>query len=137
MHEVVDLPSVHWLEPVASFDLVNTKDSQFDILITRRAFVFHCFDKIAEVPSSGAKVDRAHVDFYLTFTKPQYLTWSAHKITTVKVIGPIPAGDFVNVKFKVTRGSDNSLHEFLLPICRTLTLMTGPVSYTHLRAHET
>ncbi|CAI9298379.1 unnamed protein product [Lactuca saligna] len=110
MHEVVDLPSVHWLEPVASFDLDNTKDSQFDMPFTRRAFMFHYFDTIAEVSSPDIKVDKALIDFYLAFGILQYLTWSAQKITTVKVIGPIAIVGFMNVKFKVTRGSENSLH---------------------------
>ncbi|CAI9281519.1 unnamed protein product [Lactuca saligna] len=114
LYEAVELSSVHWLEPVALFDMENTKDSQFDMLITRRAFVFHCFDKIADVPSPDAKVDRALIDFYLTFAKPQYSTWSAQKIITVKVIGPFLFDGFVNIKFKATRGSNNSLHKFSL-----------------------
>ena len=71
MHKAVDLPSVYWLELVASFDLDNMKDSQFDMLITRRAFVFHCFDSVVEVPSPDTKLDKALVDFYLAFGKPQ------------------------------------------------------------------
>ncbi|KAL7616232.1 hypothetical protein Lser_V15G04371 [Lactuca serriola] len=33
LHKVVDLPTVHWLEQVASFDLVNMKGSHFDMPI--------------------------------------------------------------------------------------------------------
>lgn len=34
LHEAVDFPNVHWLEPVTSSELANTKDSQFDMPIT-------------------------------------------------------------------------------------------------------
>ena len=41
--EVIDEPSTHWLEPVMSFGLENSKDAQFDMPINRKAFIFHCF----------------------------------------------------------------------------------------------
>lgn len=50
------------------------------------------------------------IDYYMEFAQPQYLTWSAQKITTVKVMKPTVAGKFINVKFKVTRGSEGSVH---------------------------
>lgn len=77
LHEAVELPSVHWLESVISFDLENMKDSQFHMPITRKAFVFHCFESIATIPSPNMKVDKALINFYFTHSKPQYLTWSA------------------------------------------------------------
>ena len=89
LHEVVKFRSIHLLEPVTFFDLENTKDSKFDMPITRKGFVFHSFDSIATVPSPDAKVDKALIDFYLAFGKAQYLTWSAQKLTIVRVTGPI------------------------------------------------
>ena len=70
--------------------------------ITRKAFTFHCFDSTVEVPFPSPKVDRELIEWYLKYGQPQYLTWSAQKITTVKVLKPTPAGKFVNVHFKVT-----------------------------------
>ena len=83
MYEAVEFPSVHWLELVTSFNLTNTRDNQFDMPITKRAFIFHCFDSIVDIPSHDVKVDKALIDFYLTYGKPQYVTWSVHKLTTV------------------------------------------------------
>ncbi|CAH1431384.1 unnamed protein product [Lactuca virosa] len=109
LKEAIESPSTHWLEPVISFDRENSRDSQFDMLITRKAFVFHCFEPIAIVPCPDPKVDQELIDYYLAFSQPQYLTWSAQKITTVKVLKPTSAGNFIIVKL-VTRGSDNSVH---------------------------
>ncbi|XP_052622628.1 zinc finger BED domain-containing protein RICESLEEPER 2-like [Lactuca sativa] len=77
--------------------------------ITRKAFTFHCFDSTVEVPFPNTKVDRELIDFYLKYDQPQYLTWSAQKITTVKVLKPTPTCKFVNVRFKITRGFANSV----------------------------
>lgn len=70
-NEVVDNPSIHWLEPITSFDLENTLDSQFDMPITSRAFLFRSFEVIANAPSSDANVDKSLMDFYLQHVKPQ------------------------------------------------------------------
>ena len=48
--EAIDTPSILWLEPVISLDCSNTVDSQFDMPLTRKAFIFHAFDNIAELP---------------------------------------------------------------------------------------
>ena len=50
----------------------------------------------------------------VSHAKPQYLTWSAQKITDAKVIEPIEIGSFMNVKFKTTRGSESTIQEFSL-----------------------
>ena len=75
--EAIESPSTHWLEPVISFDCANTRDSQFDTPITRRPFVFYCFDSIAHVPSPDSMVDQDLINYYLEFFQHQYLTWSA------------------------------------------------------------
>ena len=108
INQAIEFPSMYWLEPIASFECDNSKDSQFDMPITRKAFTFHCFDVTAEVPHPNPKVDRELVDFYLKNGQPQYLTWSAQKITKVKVLKPSPAGRFVNVNFKINRGTANT-----------------------------
>lgn len=107
--QAVESPSIYWLEPIASFDCENSKDSQFDMPIRRKAFTFHCFDSTVEVPFPSPKVDRELIDFYLKYGQTQYLTWGAQKIITVKVLKPTPADKFVNVHFKITRGSANSV----------------------------
>ena len=109
INQAIEFPSVYWLEPVASFDCDNSKDSQFDMPITRKAFTFHCFEATVEFPHPHPKVDRELIDFYLKYGQPQYLTWSAQKIMKVKVLKPSPAGRFVNVNFKITRGSANTV----------------------------
>lgn len=46
--------------------------------------------------------------------KPQYETWSASKLTGVKVIGLIETDSFPNAKFKVVRGSTSQVYKFTL-----------------------
>ena len=77
LKEAIETPSILWLEPVISLDRDNTVDSQFDMPLTRKAFVFHAFDNIVEFPHPHPKVDRDLVDFYLRAAQPQYQTWSA------------------------------------------------------------
>ena len=72
--EAIDSPSTHWLEPVISLDCDNSRDSQFDMLITQKAFIFHSFEPIVEIPYPDPKVDRDLIEFYLAFTQPQYQT---------------------------------------------------------------
>ncbi|KAL7600954.1 hypothetical protein Lser_V15G23568 [Lactuca serriola] len=70
IHQAIEFPSMYWLEPIASFECENSKDSQFDMPITRKAFTFHCFDVTTEVPHPDLK--------------------------------------FVNVNFKINRGTANT-----------------------------
>lgn len=97
-----------------SFGLDNSKDAQFDMLITRKAFIFHYFNSTVAIPSLDPKVDRDLLEFYLEFSQPQYLTWSSKKITTVKVLKPYSAKNFINVQFKMNRGTEGSVHNFTL-----------------------
>lgn len=69
---------------------------------------------ITNAPDFDMNVDKSLMTFYLKFGKPQYQTWSLQKINVVKVIGPIQPKSFVNIKFKTTRGSVNSIFEFSL-----------------------
>ena len=70
MYEGVEFPTIHWLEPVTSFNLTITRDNQFDMPITKKDFIFHYIDSIADVPSTDAKVDKALIDFYLIYGQP-------------------------------------------------------------------
>nr|KAJ0224063.1 hypothetical protein LSAT_V11C200061910 [Lactuca sativa] len=106
----IDEPIILWLEPVMSFGIENSKDAQFHMPITRKTFIFHCFNLTAAIPSPDPKVDRDILEFYLEFAQPQYLTWSSKKITTLKFLKPYSAGKFINFKFKVTRGTEGSVH---------------------------
>ena len=117
--KVIEAPNSHWLEPVLSFDVENSKDSQFDMPINRKAFIFHCFESTMAIPSPDPKVDQDLLEYYHEFSQPQYLTWSNKKITTVKVLKPTLAGKFLNIKLKVMRGSDGSSH--------TITLVDLPI----------
>ena len=100
--QAIESPSIYWLEPIASFNCDKSKDSQFDTPITRKAFTFQCFDSTVGVPFPNPKVDHELIDFYLKYGQPQYLTWSAQKIITFKVLKPTPVGKFMNVHFKIT-----------------------------------
>ena len=82
--------------------------------LTRKAFVFHAFDNIAEFPHPHPKVDRDLVEFYLRVAQPQYQTWSAQKIVNVRVLKPYREGNFTNVRFKVLRGSAKTEHAISL-----------------------
>nr|KAJ0204499.1 hypothetical protein LSAT_V11C500263340 [Lactuca sativa] len=120
--EAIDEPGTHWLEPVMSFGLEKSKDVQFDMLITRKAFIFHCFNSTAVIPSPDSK-----------------------RITTIKVLKPYSAGKFVKVKFKVTRGSEGSVHNFSLPDIPNLNphdwillnniLLSNPQEYQPIIGH--
>ena len=48
LNEGIDNPSLHWLEPLVSFDLVNSVESQFDFPVTPRAFLFKFFEAYLE-----------------------------------------------------------------------------------------
>nr|KAJ0210427.1 hypothetical protein LSAT_V11C400177580 [Lactuca sativa] len=72
-------------------------------------------------------------------------TWSAQKITFVKVFKPTAAGKFINIKFKVTRGSANSEHIIFLADLSNLNphdwillnniLLTNPQEYDPIIDH--
>ncbi|CAI9263447.1 unnamed protein product [Lactuca saligna] len=61
-----------------------------------------------------SSADNLLFSFYLKHMKPQYETWSANKIMTVKVVGLIETNSFPNAKFKVARGSTSQVHVFTL-----------------------
>lgn len=114
MKEAVENRSIHWLEPVTSFDMENKLDSQFDFLIIPKAFLFRSLVVIANVLDSDENVNKSLMEFYLKHAKPQYQTWISREITAIKFIRPIETESFVNVKFKTTRGSANSVFELSL-----------------------
>ncbi|KAL7609410.1 hypothetical protein Lser_V15G12206 [Lactuca serriola] len=114
LKEAIETPSILWLEPVISLNRDNSVDSQFDMPLTRMAFVFHAFDNIVEFPHPHPKVDRDLVEFYLRAAQPQYQTWSAQKIVNVRVLKPYREGNFTNVRFKVLRGSAKTEHAISL-----------------------
>nr|KAJ0188191.1 hypothetical protein LSAT_V11C900483250 [Lactuca sativa] len=95
-NQVVDMPSQYWLDPIASFEIQNTQDSQLYLPITPKAFRFRAFVKVANQ------------------MKHQYETWSASKVVAVKITGPIETESFPNAKFKFARGSTCQAYEFTL-----------------------
>ncbi|CAI9275034.1 unnamed protein product [Lactuca saligna] len=101
--EAVDFMNQYWLEPVVSFKLQNTQDSQLDLLITPMAFKFLSFIKVANSPSTGNCVDQLLFAFYLKQMRLQYEIWSARKITTMKVIGPIETDSFQRQNSKLSK----------------------------------
>ncbi|CAH1427681.1 unnamed protein product [Lactuca virosa] len=113
-NQVVDMPSQYWLDPIASFDVQNTQDSQLDLPITPKAFRFRAFIKVANAPFSDSTADQLLFAFYLKHMKPQFETWGASKIVVVKVTGPFETESFPNAKFKVARGSACQACEFTL-----------------------
>ena len=72
--EVIEALSSHWLEPILSFDVENSKDSHIDMPITCKAFIFHCLESTVAIPSPDSKVDQDLLRYYLEFSQPQYLT---------------------------------------------------------------
>ncbi|CAI9290477.1 unnamed protein product [Lactuca saligna] len=62
--EAIDDPSIHWLQPLVSFDLSNMADSQLDFPITPKAFLFRCFEKIEKAPLSDYDVNHMLISFY-------------------------------------------------------------------------
>ncbi|CAI9302445.1 unnamed protein product [Lactuca saligna] len=112
--QAIDSPNQYWLEPVVSFEIQNTQDSQLDLPFTSKAFKFHSFIKVANVPISDSGADQLFLQLYLQHMRPQYKTWSANKIMAVKVTRPIETDSFPNAKFKFFRGSTSQVHEFTL-----------------------
>ncbi|KAL7590743.1 hypothetical protein Lser_V15G39175 [Lactuca serriola] len=87
---------------------------EFDMPLTRKAFIFHAFANIAEFPHPHPEVDRELIEFYLKAAQPQYQTWSAQKIINVRVLKPYTKGKFINVRFKVLKGSTKTEHAISL-----------------------
>ncbi|KAL7601420.1 hypothetical protein Lser_V15G24050 [Lactuca serriola] len=114
LKEVIETPSILWFEPVISLDRINSVDSQFDMPLTRKAFIFHAFDNVVDILHPHPKVDRDLVEFYLKAAQPQYQTWSTQKIVNVRVLKPFREGNFTNVRFKVLRGSAKTEHAISL-----------------------
>ncbi|CAI9295718.1 unnamed protein product [Lactuca saligna] len=112
--QAADSPNQYWLEPVVSFELQNTLDSQLDLTITSKAFKFRSFIKVEKFPVSNNGADQLLFQFYLKHMRMQYETGSASKITTVKVTRPIEIDSFPNAKFKFVKGSVIQFHEFTL-----------------------
>ena len=66
LNEAIDNPCMHWLKPITSFNLENTQDSQFDMPITSKAFLFCCFNSTVNALASDTNVDRSLIEFYLS-----------------------------------------------------------------------
>ncbi|CAI9263048.1 unnamed protein product [Lactuca saligna] len=92
----------------------NEANSQFDLPITPRAFLFRCFDKIENALILNKSVNLKLFNFYLKYAKPQYQTWSLKKIIGLKVCSIVPTEDFRNIRFKGFQGKDKILDEFTL-----------------------
>ncbi|CAI9296750.1 unnamed protein product [Lactuca saligna] len=70
-NEAIDNPSLYWLEPLVSFDLVNSTVSQFGFLVTPRAFLFRCFNHIERESLSDYDVNHMLFSFYIKYGKSQ------------------------------------------------------------------
>ncbi|CAI9284051.1 unnamed protein product [Lactuca saligna] len=114
LNEAIDNPNVYWLELVALFEMENTSESQLDLPITPKAFLFHCFDKVEKAHDLDNDANIMLISFYLNHGKPQYQTWNSKKITSVKFIGPIETKSIINARFKASRGPSKSIFEFTL-----------------------
>ncbi|CAI9302398.1 unnamed protein product [Lactuca saligna] len=113
-NEVVDLPGQCWLDPVASFDVQNSQDSQLDLPLALKAFRYRAFVKFVDALLTDSKAGQMLFAFYLKHMKPQHENWSIHKIIAVKVTRLIETESFSNEKFKVGRGSSCQAYEFTL-----------------------
>ncbi|CAI9282320.1 unnamed protein product [Lactuca saligna] len=96
------MPTQYFLDPVVSFDFQNSQDLHLDLPIIPKGFKFRAFVKVVNAPLTDSSIDQLLFSFYLKHMKPQYETWSAHKIVVVKVT---ETESFPNAKFKVARGS--------------------------------
>ncbi|CAI9263693.1 unnamed protein product [Lactuca saligna] len=81
---------------------------------TLKSKMFCALVKVVNVPFTDSNVDQLLFSFYLKHMKPQYKTWSAHKIVAVKVTRLIETESFPNSWFKVVRGSSCQAYEFNL-----------------------
>lgn len=114
LNEAFDNPILHWLEPMVSFELLNSAYSQFNFLVTLRAFLFRCFEHIKRAPLSYYDVNHMLFSFYLMYGKPQPQIWSLQKMVLLKVYEPFQDDNFINVKFKDFRGSSRTKVELTL-----------------------
>ncbi|CAI9264060.1 unnamed protein product [Lactuca saligna] len=65
LNEDIDNPMFYLLEPIVSFGLDNSSESQLDFMKTPKAFLFCCFDKIEKAPDSDNDVNLMLISFYL------------------------------------------------------------------------
>ncbi|XP_052621085.1 formyltetrahydrofolate deformylase 1, mitochondrial [Lactuca sativa] len=98
-----DEPSILWYEPVMSFGLDNSKDAQFDMSITRKAFIIHYFSSTAAIPSPDPKnnnhdrVGNTHVMRFLERHEIpyHYLSTSKEKNVEDEILGLVEDTDFL------------------------------------------
>ncbi|CAI9301954.1 unnamed protein product [Lactuca saligna] len=135
-HDVMDLPSQYWLDPVASFDLQSSQDLQLDLPITPKPFKFCAFVKVVNAPIIDSGANHMLFSFYLKHKKPQYETWCAKKIAVLKVTRPIETDSFPNANFKVARCSDSRVYKFTLADFPCLNPYDWIVLYKMLREKE-
>ncbi|CAI9283896.1 unnamed protein product [Lactuca saligna] len=114
LNEAIDNSNVYSLEPVVSFELENSPDSQLHLQITLKAFQFRSFYRIVNARLPDRNVDEELFSFYLKFLKQQYKMWSSKKIRAINVFGPIKIESFINAHFNVARGAASSTFEFIL-----------------------
>lgn len=72
VNEAVESLNIHWLKLVVSFEIDNIADSQFDMYMTAKSFMFRSFEVVMNAPPSDAKADKLLMEFYLKNAKPQY-----------------------------------------------------------------
>ncbi|CAI9281877.1 unnamed protein product [Lactuca saligna] len=64
-----DNPNIYWLDLVTSFELENTLDSQLDMPLTPKAFLFWRLEVIVNTLPSDVNVDKSLMEFYLKHGK--------------------------------------------------------------------
>ncbi|CAI9285990.1 unnamed protein product [Lactuca saligna] len=96
----------------------NTLDSQLNVSITPKAFRLRSFVKVVNIPTTDSGADHLLLSFYLKHMKPKYEMWSASNIMGVKVTSPIETDSFLNVKFKVVRGSSSQIDVEIVAMLR-------------------
>ncbi|CAI9260627.1 unnamed protein product [Lactuca saligna] len=67
LNEAIENLGTHWLESTISFELENTLESQIDLPITPRAFLFRCFEKVEKAPIPYYDVNHILFTFYLKY----------------------------------------------------------------------
>ncbi|CAI9266312.1 unnamed protein product [Lactuca saligna] len=84
LNEAIHNPSLHWLEPVTSFKVENTLDSQLNFPITPKSILIGCFDVIANAPYYDANVYKSLMSFYLMHLRVS-LMLNSKQLTVLRI----------------------------------------------------
>lgn len=102
----------YWLEPYSSYLIENLTYSQFDLPICGRAFLFRCFNHMANIPLSNFEESKKFFMFYFKYSKLQQ-KFGLKRIVAIKNMEEAKIEEFTYYKFTILRGDLKQKSEFI------------------------